>query len=75
MMCGRGFDGVSGLEQGLGDESQNMVVLREVEQAVAVTTNGDEAGEAQFGEVLRDCGRRDTDVLGKVVDRVLAVEQ
>lgn len=75
MTCGRGSDHVSGLEQGLGDESQNMVVLREVEQSVAVTTNGDEAGKAQFGKVLRDCSRRDTDVVGKVVDRVLAVEQ
>ncbi len=66
---------MSSLEQGFGHQSQNVVVHGEVEQAVAVTSNGDNTGQAQLGEMLRDCGRCDTYMLGKVVDRVLAVEQ
>ena len=75
LMDGRGRGGVSGLEQGFGHETQHVIVLGQIEEAVAVTTNRDEAGEAQLGEMLGDCGRCDTDVFGEVVDRVLTMQQ
>ena len=74
MMCGCGCSGVS-VEEGFGYESEDVVVLGEVEEAVAVTSNRDKPSEAELGEVLRHCCGCDTDVLGKIVDRVLAVQQ
>ncbi len=52
-----------------------MLVLRDIEDPVAVSSSANSASEAELGEVLRHSGRADTDVLRKSGDRVLAVQE
>lgn len=68
-------DLVVGLEQRLGGQSFDVVVLGGVEDVVARTPGADETGEAQLGEVLGHRWRADADVVGELVDCVLTVQQ
>ena len=63
------------LQQRFGREALDVVVAGGVEQPVAVAPDDDHVGGAELGEVLGDRCRAGSDVVGEVVDRVLAVEQ
>ena len=52
MMCECRGCNVSGLEEGFSRESQNVIVLGEVEEPVAVSSDRDETGKSKLGEVL-----------------------
>lgn len=74
-MMAAASDGVVGLEQRLGGDALDVLVLRAVEDAVAYTAGPDEAREAKLGEMLRDRGRLGAHMRGELVHRVLAMEQ
>ncbi len=66
---------VSSAKQRFGYQSQNVVIFGDVENAIAIPTHGDQARQSQFGKVLRDSGRGRSNMLGKVVDGMLAMQQ
>lgn len=68
-------DLVIGLEQCFGGESFDVLVLGRVEDVVALAPRSDEARQAELRQMLGDCRRLHTDVIGEVVDRMLAVQQ
>ena len=68
-------DSVLGLEERLDREASDVLVVDEVEDPVPVTAGPDDPGEAQLRQVLRHRGWVGVDVLGQLVDAVLAVQQ
>lgn len=75
MLCFWRGSSVSGLKKCFRHEPQNVVVLGEVEEPVTVASNGDEVSQPKLGEMLRNSSRCDTNMFGKIVDRVLAMKQ
>ena len=55
-MCRILVNGVLSLEQGVGHQLGRVFVREAVEDALSLLAAGDDAGESQFGEMLRDGG-------------------
>lgn len=68
-MSGRAPEGVFGLEDGVRDQFAGMLIFQTVENTRALLARGDDAGKAQFGQVLRDGRRGFPNRLGKLIDR------
>lgn len=69
------LEDVIGVEQGFLNEAPNVVAVGEVEDAGSFAAGAHEATEAQLGEVLRYGRRSSAEMVGKLVDRVLPMEQ
>lgn len=66
---------VLGVGQGFGDQGSDVRVITGVEDEVALATCRDQTEAAELAEVLGDCGRACTDVVGQLVHAVLGMEQ
>jgi hypothetical protein len=61
--------------QRLSCQGLDVVVVGGVIDAVAVAAGAHHPGEAEFGQVMRHCRRLHVEMLGELVDRVLAVQE
>ena len=75
LMVATAGDEVVGVQEGFGGEVFDVLVAGGVDDAVALTAGPDQVGGAQLGQVLGYGGRASTDMLGELVDGVLAVQQ
>ena len=73
VVAGSAAQGVFGLVDGIGDELTRVLVLEAVVDLRALMAGGDDAREAELGEMLRDGGRRLVDDVGKQVHRELTM--
>ncbi len=75
VMAGYARAGVFGVEDGVGHQLSDVVVVEAVEDRGSLAAGADQSRHPQFGQMLRHRGRRLADVGGEVVDRHFPIYQ
>jgi hypothetical protein len=75
VVLGHAVAGVFGVVDRVRDELAHVVVLDAIEDLVRLPSRGDQPGESQLRQVLRDRRRRLVGQFSQFVDRPLLVEQ